>query len=340
MRTIYCIGGSPCSGKSTLAKRLSEEFDLAYFTVDDKLDAYILMGKERGLPACTKIASLTPEANWMRDPDVQNAEELAFYREAWDSVRAELTAFAPDRPVVTEGAAYLPELIAAWDEPHMRYLALTPTKVFQCRNYAKREWVPHVLEGCSDQKRAFDNWMDRDALFADEVRRQCGVFGCLSLMTQEEADFEKNYHAACEHFGLLYPIREYAQPCQDELLSLYQRVGWTSYTKRPEMLMGSYRHSLCVLAAYHEDKPVGLIRAVGDGHSILYIQDLLVQPDHQLRGIGARLVRALLKRYPDCYQTVLLTDDTDELRSFYGQLGFRQERQLGCTAFVKMTAAM
>ena len=36
---------------------------------------------------------------------------------------------------------------------------------------------------------------------------------------------------------------------------------------------------------------VGLVRVVGDGASIAYVQDLLVHPDWQRRGIGARLLR-------------------------------------------------
>ena len=31
----YILGGSPCSGKSTIAERLAAEFDLHYYKVDD-----------------------------------------------------------------------------------------------------------------------------------------------------------------------------------------------------------------------------------------------------------------------------------------------------------------
>lgn len=38
---IYFIGGSPCSGKSTVAEILSRKYDLHYFKVDDYLDTYM-----------------------------------------------------------------------------------------------------------------------------------------------------------------------------------------------------------------------------------------------------------------------------------------------------------
>ena len=38
------------------------------------------------------------------------------------------------------------------------------------------------------------------------------------------------------------------------------------------------------MAAYDEDRLVGLIRVVGDGLTIVFIQDLLVYPQYQRQG--------------------------------------------------------
>lgn len=47
MINTYYIGGSPCSGKSTIAEILSERYDLYYFKVDDFLDKYTKMGASK-----------------------------------------------------------------------------------------------------------------------------------------------------------------------------------------------------------------------------------------------------------------------------------------------------
>ena len=44
MTGIYFIGGSPCSGKSTVAESLSDKYDLYYFKVDDYLNQYTNRG--------------------------------------------------------------------------------------------------------------------------------------------------------------------------------------------------------------------------------------------------------------------------------------------------------
>lgn len=130
-------------------------------------------------------------------------------------------------------------------------------------------------------------------------------------------------------------LRELTEFDFREILPLYAAVGWTNYTDRPEMLRQAFRHSLLVLGAYEGDKLVGLLRAVGDGFSVVLLQDLLVLPDHQRRGIGTKLVRALMEHYPEVYQMQLFTDDTPKTTAFYQSLGFTMDSDAGCRGFMK-----
>lgn len=188
---VYIIGGSPCSGKSTIASALSERYGLHYFKVDDHLDRYLKLGTTDKKPCCMKIGCMTSEQIWMRDPLVQCDEELLIYEEIFDYVMADLEKADCKEGVITEGAAYLPMLASNAGIPVNRYISLTPTKAFQVHHYRKREWVPYVLADCSDKEKAFANWMDRDALFAKAVQQQCNALGYASVihdgqMTQEE----------------------------------------------------------------------------------------------------------------------------------------------------------
>ena len=44
MGKIYYIGGSPCCGKSTIAKMISEKYRFQYFKADDYLENFIKNG--------------------------------------------------------------------------------------------------------------------------------------------------------------------------------------------------------------------------------------------------------------------------------------------------------
>lgn len=131
-------------------------------------------------------------------------------------------------------------------------------------------------------------------------------------------------------------IRLYQSYDSDEILALYTAVGWTNYTQRPQVLAQAYAHSLLTLGAYEDGGLVGILRAVGDGASIVFVQDLLVLPAYQRRGIGTALVNALFARYSDVYQIELLTDNTEKTLAFYQSLGFTAAETIGCRAFIKM----
>lgn len=127
-------------------------------------------------------------------------------------------------------------------------------------------------------------------------------------------------------------IKPYDHAAERQLLSLYGSVGWTACTACPERLHRAVAGSLCCLAAWEDDMLVGLVRAVGDGVSVLYVQDLLVRPEYQRRGIGRSLLEAVLSLYPDVRQKLLLTDDVPETLAFYRALGFSPVGELGCVA--------
>lgn len=118
--------------------------------------------------------------------------------------------------------------------------------------------------------------------------------------------------------------------------ALYESVGWTSYLRWPGLLREAYAASLKTLAAHDGETLAGIIRAVGDGVSILYIQDVIVHPAYQRRGIGTRLMQEMLECYPDVNQVVLLTDDTEETRRFYEAAGFRESGEAGCCAMLRL----
>ena len=125
-------------------------------------------------------------------------------------------------------------------------------------------------------------------------------------------------------------IREYREYREEELLSLYASVGWTAYTQHPETLRAGVANSLFTLGAYDGQTLLGIIRTVGDGHTIVLIQDILVFPEHQRKGIGSKLMQAVLERFRNVRQIELANI------AFYESLGFRKMSEIGCCAFIRL----
>ena len=120
----------------------------------------------------------------------------------------------------------------------------------------------------------------------------------------------------------------------DDVLHLYQAVGWTNYTNQPQMLAQALTHSLAIYLARDGEKIVGLVRLIGDGFSSVFVQDLIVLPSYQRQGIGSTLMKQALADYKDAYQIQLATEQTEKTLGFYRSLGFETLFTYDCTGMI------
>lgn len=138
--------------------------------------------------------------------------------------------------------------------------------------------------------------------------------------------------------GMTDDITTGAVPTRDELASLYAAVGWATYAADPETLHRAMRGSSRVATARRDGQLIGLARVISDGATIAYLQDVVVRPAQQRRGLGKRLVEEAFAPFERVRQKVLLTDDEPGQRAFYESLGFAETRDFedgSLRAFVK-----
>lgn len=114
-----------------------------------------------------------------------------------------------------------------------------------------------------------------------------------------------------------------------EVEKLYRAVGWTAYANDVAILSAGLAGSSRVVVARREGQLVGLARVISDGATVCYLQDVLVDPGAQRRGIGTALVLSALSPYSSVRQKVLITDDEPRQRAFYESLGFQETRDYG-----------
>lgn len=130
-------------------------------------------------------------------------------------------------------------------------------------------------------------------------------------------------------------IRKQVIPSLDSLLNLYNDISWTTYTSNPNQLELALKNSLKVWTAWDGDLLVGLARVIGDGSTIIYIQDILVLKAYQRRGIGSHFITTILDEYEDIRQIILLTEDNQITKKFYEKNGLNQVGKYDCVAYMK-----
>jgi GNAT superfamily N-acetyltransferase len=65
-------------------------------------------------------------------------------------------------------------------------------------------------------------------------------------------------------------------------------VGWGTYEE--DVIARSLPQSLYCVCAKVDGQVVGMARVVGDGGTVFYVQDVIVVPGYQRRGIGTQMM--------------------------------------------------
>ena len=73
----------------------------------------------------------------------------------------------------------------------------------------------------------------------------------------------------------------------------------------------------------HQGRAVGMGRIIGDGGTAFQIVDIVVEPDHQKRGLGKRIMTALMERLiaeapANAYVSLIADGDAQYLYAKYG----------------------
>ena len=133
----------------------------------------------------------------------------------------------------------------------------------------------------------------------------------------------------------MYEVKTGVIPSMGELTELYASVGWSAYINDPERLYRAAKASLGLYTVWEDGMLTALLRCVGDGETILYVQDILVRPEHQRRGLGRTLLERAMRDFPTVRQKVLMTDDAPETAAFYRTCALRPAGEYGCAAWCR-----
>lgn len=106
---------------------------------------------------------------------------------------------------------------------------------------------------------------------------------------------------------------------QSEVVALYRANEWSS-AEKPDQLLAALRHSHSLVTARIKGQLVGIGNAISDGHLVVYFPHMLVDPNHQGRGIGKKMMQAMQNKYASFHQQMLTADGN--AIDFYKSLGF------------------
>ncbi len=203
LQQVIWIGGSPCSGKSSISRILAECCGLSLYAVDDSLPRFVPHLDPQRHPTLIRWTSTAWDELWMQSQADLLAQAIAAYREHFSLILAELQALETGGPMLVEGTALLPDLVQPYLVDPRRAIWIVPGEAFQHQLYPQRgAWVQGILAGCRQPQAAFRNWMDRDAAFGRWVLAETERLGLASLVVDGSRTIEQNAEKVAEWLKL------------------------------------------------------------------------------------------------------------------------------------------
>ena len=119
-------------------------------------------------------------------------------------------------------------------------------------------------------------------------------------------------------------IRIIKEASREDLICLYKDAGWwkSSYDMSPEFLDDIVKDSAVFVGAFLGKKLIGMGRALSDLVSDAYIQDVAVLKAYRGRGIGKKIIEALIEILKEAGVDWIGLIAEPGTTSFYAELGF------------------
>ena len=197
---VFWLGGSPCSGKSSISDMLASRFDLDVYHVDAAFETHRQRLDPVHQPALTKWCESSWNQRWMQPIDNLVQDVIACYREHFALIREDILEMPKRKSLLVEGTALLPKLVAGVLTKRSQAIWIIPSADFQRAHYSEREWARNIVAKCNDPEAAFHNWMERDIRFAEWVESEAIALNFPVLRVDGNRTLEENAEAVATHF--------------------------------------------------------------------------------------------------------------------------------------------
>jgi hypothetical protein len=179
---VRWIGGGSGAGKSTVAARLAAQHGLQVYSTDASIRTHLDQSTPATHPLVHAFAAMSMDERWVdRSPAEMLRTFHGYQGEAFEMVLDDVLELAADGPVLAEGFRLLPRLVAPLLGPDSGALWLLPTPRFRRIALDTRGTTATMLAMTTDPGRAFENLLERDALFTDQVRSEAVALGLKTI---------------------------------------------------------------------------------------------------------------------------------------------------------------
>lgn len=184
---VLWIGGSTCSGKSTIADRIAESRGLAVYHVDEHERAHVERATVAGLPVYERWLAMTLTERWALSPvDELVADTLALSEERLPLILEDIG----NEPTVVEGFQVYPWLVAPLLVSSRQAVWLVCTPAFRRATHFSRPHAWATPSQTEDPERAQATRLERDDRIGEEIARGAHDMGLKAIEVDGSRDLD------------------------------------------------------------------------------------------------------------------------------------------------------
>ena len=219
LKHVFWIGGSAGGGKTTISKRIAEDYGFFRYNGDGYGPGHMDNASENECPALFKIRSggenfeerFVEYFRWLlfQKPEEMVKALLDFYRDDFLMAAKELLDKPSDNPIIVDlGFGYpIKELRKLIEKERAIFLVATGKyrmQVFEERNFLRPgSTFPKALEGHPNQKEiVFSGFVEAIRLLTEYTQRKCETHDLPLLVTGGRMTVDETYESVCRHFGI------------------------------------------------------------------------------------------------------------------------------------------
>jgi hypothetical protein len=203
LRHVYWIGGGSGAGKSTIAKRLEDQYGLRHYSTDETIRDHGRRTPPEDRPFASAFDKMDMDQRWLNRSPKTMLDTFHLWRgECFDRIVEDLLEFPPDRRVVADGHRLLPELVKPLLYVTDQGVWLLPTPDFRLAAFKSRGTLWNIAGRTSNPERALQNLLVRDGLFTDRLRKETKSAGLPAIEVDNSLTEDALFDRVAKQFGL------------------------------------------------------------------------------------------------------------------------------------------
>jgi hypothetical protein len=203
LQHVLWLGGMSGVGKTTAARAIAREYDVALYSLDAHAYDHAARADSDRHPALMSFSTLSPDELWVTPSPEAIAERFwQASREQFELVVEDLLALPADAPIIADGPQLVPEVVAPVLRSREHALFVVADASLQRELVTNRGSLTYAAT--ADADRARENRLERDRILAERVRADAAAHRLAVAAVAHLADTRQRIE---QHFG--EPLRQW-----------------------------------------------------------------------------------------------------------------------------------